>query len=138
MRRWETALWLVLAVMAAYVWYWLYSGGATFLGGVASTSLDWTDWLFGYFATLVGVVAGAAYRSLHSTGRTQRITNFKKLLADIFRSRDLWAGVVASPLVFGMIYRTVDGITLSGLVVVALENGFCCHTVIARIQRRAK
>ena len=87
----------------------------------------------GYLATVAGVILGSAYRGLHPKPTAGgRIDDFGALASDIFRSRDLWAGLVASPLVFGLLYRTLDDAALSGLVVLGLENGFCCHISATR------
>jgi hypothetical protein len=137
MRAVTTLVWIAAAVAAAVAWALLFMGSTTWFGAVAQASpTDWGKLVAGYFATVAGVVLGSAYRALRpkTAAAAARIDNFRVVADDIFRSRDLWAGLVASPLVFGLLYRTLDDAALSGLVVLALENGFCCHTVVSNIR----
>ena len=138
MRGLSWLLWILAAVAAALVWIWLFVGSTSLFGAVAVASpTDWVKLVAGYLATVAGVILGSAYRGLHPKPNAGgRIDNFGALASDIFRSRDLWAGLVASPLVFGLLYRTLDDAALSGLVVLGLENGFCCHTVVSNMRTR--
>lgn len=134
MKYFKPIAWFLAVGCGLVAWYWLYIGGNTFLGGVATTDIDWKGLGVGYVATLFGVASGAAYRTMRSDPKWPGpIADFGELATSVLRSRDLWAGMIASPIVFGLIYRTVEGISLVGLVVVALENGFCCHELISRL-----
>jgi len=131
--------WILLltgALAAPVAWYLLFAGQVPIFGAVAQSGpVNWTTAVIGYVATVAGVILGSAYRALRpNTKSSGQIENFRALSLDIIRSRDLWAGLVASPLVFGLLYRTLDGVTLSGLCVLALENGFCCHTVVSNLK----
>jgi len=95
--------------------------------------------LIGFGATLVGVVLGSAYRHLGRmrAANVETIRNFRRFLSNVFRSVDLWMALVASPLVYGLLVQSATTMAISGLVIVALENGFCCLLVAENITSRA-
>lgn len=133
---------VALAVVALIIgflgWSYLYSGEINFYGAVAgqAQTITWWGLLGGYIATIVGVFVGAGYRAIAGAEvPTGQISDLSETLRQIFRSRDLWAGLFASPLVFGVIFKTADGISLSGLVVIALENGFFCHFIVQQFSK---
>jgi hypothetical protein len=120
-------------------WRFLYTGESGLLGAVAApdTRISTMGLLLGYAATLLGVFMGAGYRHLGGSEQPSgRLTSVRRTFMNILRSRDLWAGIFASPLVFGVIFKTVDGIGLSGLVVIAVQNGFFCHFVIQQLSKK--
>jgi hypothetical protein len=84
--------------------------------------------LIGFAATVAGVVLGSAYRHLARLKErdVQTMGSFRVEALNIARSVDLWMGLVASPLVYGLLIQSLAKMGLAGLVIVALENGFCC------------
>jgi hypothetical protein len=85
----------------------------------------------GFLATLVGVVLGAVYRELRrrqSRGATRIAVG--PFFRDMRGSIELWLGLVGSPMVFALLLRSTEGVDLIGLVIMALENGFCCLIIL--------
>ena len=89
---------------------------------------------YGFCTTLVGVFIGAAYRRLIQL-RDQGITTvkFSKVTKDVFGSIDFHIGLIGSPLVFGLIWQAISDISIAGLTVIALQNGFASHAVLERV-----
>jgi hypothetical protein len=86
-----------------------------------------------FAATIAGVVLGSVYRQireLQARGAV-RIDDFGAFFGDVFRSTDMWLGLVGSPLVYALLLKSSDGMSLPGLITVALENGFCCLLIIS-------
>jgi hypothetical protein len=85
-----------------------------------------------FAATIAGVVLGSVYRQvreLQARG-TPKIDDFGAFFGDVFRSTDMWLGLVGSPLVYALLLKSSDGMGFSGLITVALENGFCCLLIV--------
>jgi len=88
--------------------------------------------LLSFSATILGVVLGSFYRQLRqlqTTGQTS-IKKPRKFVGEMFRSIDMWLGLVGSPIVYALLLQSTSGMTLPGLLLVALENGFCCLIII--------
>ena len=133
MRHWFRPLALfALFVIGACGWWFMVHQDRHVFGGIVSgqPAIDWRVAILGYAATILGVTLGAFYRRLR--GQTT-INNFHCFFKQTLRSTDLWAGYCASPLVFGLVLLTTSGVTLAGLIVIGLQNGFCCHVVIERL-----
>lgn len=94
--------------------------------------------LIGFAATLAGVLLGSTYRNLARmrAANVETIRNVGRFTSNVLRSVDLWMGLVASPLVYGLLVQSATSMALPGLVVVALENGFCCLLIAENITRR--
>ena len=131
---------VILALAAIIGGFWGFSAIVTreleIFGALAEdkSTLNWMHILIGYTATVVGVISGAGYRTV-ANGELQPNGRIKiqTMLSDVFHSRDLWAGLFASPLVFGVLYTTANGLDWLGLIVIAVENGFFCHFTIAQL-----
>ena len=94
------------------------------------------DYVYAYLATVIGVFLGSFYRGLSALriSGTRRVPS--GFAAARLRSVDLWLGLVASPIVFVFLLRTTDGMSLPGLIIVGLENGFCELVVIESLMQR--
>jgi hypothetical protein len=94
--------------------------------------------LVGFAATLFGVLLGSAYRQLARLRESgvQRLASVRSFGVDLVRSVDLWMGLVASPLVYGLLVQSAEMMATSGLVIVALENGFCCLLVVENFLKK--
>jgi len=88
--------------------------------------------MLSFSATIAGVVIGSTYRqlrALQAAGLTT-IPNARVFLSDLSRSIDLWLGLVGAPIVYALLLQSTDGMSLPGLLLVALENGFCCLLIV--------
>lgn len=94
--------------------------------------------LIGFAATLLGVLLGSTYRHLARmrAANVETIRSVGRFTSNVLRSVDLWMGLVASPLVYGLLVQSATSMELPGLVIVALENGFCCLLIAENIARR--
>ncbi|NEN94556.1 MAG: hypothetical protein F6K50_03145 [Moorea sp. SIO3I7] len=85
----------------------------------------------GYITTTVGVVLGSGYRELQRRIRKGEATiSPRKFLKYLAQSTDLWLGLFGSPLAFALLWNSIEAISPGGLVVTALENGFCCTILV--------
>jgi hypothetical protein len=86
--------------------------------------------LLSFSATVLGVMLGSFYRQLRALpSGTVIINDLGAFISQVFHSVDLWLGLAAAPLVYALLLKATSGMALSGLVVVALENGFCCSLI---------
>jgi hypothetical protein len=86
----------------------------------------------GYIATAAGAFLGTVYRELSARQRRGEtiIESPVSFLGELLRSINLWMAMTGSPIVFALLLKTTSGMGLSGIVVVALENGFSCLLVL--------
>ena len=100
-----------------------------------------TNWLstissaaYGFVMTLVGVFIGATYRRLiELRGKGTTSARLSLVFKDVLRSIDFHIGLVGSPLVFGLIWQAIGDISVAGITVIALQNGFTSHAVLERV-----
>lgn len=96
---------------------------------------DWMSFAltagYGFVVTLVGVALGAAYRRLVKLGTsgTDRIKPLQ-LASDVINSVDFQIGLVGAPIVYGLLWQSISDIHLSGLTIIALQNGFTSHAIL--------
>jgi hypothetical protein len=84
--------------------------------------------------TLIGVFIGAAYRRLiEMRGKGVATVKFHRLATEVLRSIDFHIGLIGSPLIFGLIWQAIDDISIAGITVIALQNGFASHAVLERV-----
>lgn len=84
--------------------------------------------------TLFGVTLGALYRrlvELRESGR--RTVSFKVLLRQVFASIDFKIGLVGAPIVFGLLWQAIADVSLPGMLIIALQNGFTSHAILREI-----
>jgi hypothetical protein len=87
---------------------------------------------FSLVSTIAGVILGSLYRQLRQlqAAGTLIITNFSNFASNLLRSVDLWLGLAGSPIVYALLLQSTNGMSLPGLLLVALENGFCCLLIV--------
>jgi len=93
--------------------------------------------IYGYLVTLAGVIIGSAYRQLQQLrekGETT-IKDIPTFIRSVFYSIDLWTGLLGSPIVYALLWKSIDNGSVSGLTIVALQNGFCCTVIISNFTR---
>jgi hypothetical protein len=101
----------------------------------SATAPKWTSTLltagYGFCLTLIGVALGATYRRLIKL-RTAGVDKVavRKLLGDVFTSVDFYIGLVGAPIVYGLLWQSLADISLAGLSIIALQNGFTSHAII--------
>jgi hypothetical protein len=85
-----------------------------------------------FSATIAGVILGSFYRELRAL-RAKGVTtieNPRSFIGTMSRSVDMWLGFAGSPIVYALLLKATDGMSLPGLLAIALENGFCCLIII--------
>lgn len=88
--------------------------------------------ILSFLATIAGVILGSLYRELRNRqakGETE-IPDLGLFFGSMVRSVDMWLGFAGSPIVYSLILKATDGMSLPGLLVVALQNGFCCLIIV--------
>jgi hypothetical protein len=132
--RWSAVAGLLLGLTG----YWLLAGpSARMFGGLGDpegAALPLPAWVIGYLVTLAGVVLGAGFRRVlrvQTDGKQQ--VNVTRLAREVFRSTDLWLGLLGSPLLFALIVKTLAGLDMPGIVAVSLQNGFFCATLVTEL-----
>ncbi len=88
---------------------------------------------------LLGVLGGRLHRALRESSASGPITkDFKQVVSEVFKSSELYAPLIASPLVYAVVYAvTRDQPDLVIASLLAFENGFFCDTVLARRSQSA-
>jgi hypothetical protein len=128
-----------LAILGAVAWYGLNKIDGNPLGGVATPDGGNAFVVaYGYVMTVLGVLLGSAYRQLEKLRALKQthIESFTTLASDVIRSIDLWMSLLASPIVFALIWKTMDRTSYSSVTIVALENGFACLAVVTAFLKR--
>jgi hypothetical protein len=123
----------LIAIVAGYVIYSFMAPRASSFGFFEGAENGHTiRFMISFLATIVGVLLGSIYRelkSLQSRG-VAKISSLTTFFVDIGRSIDLWIGLAGSPIVYSLVLQSTNGMSLPGLIVVALQNGFCCLVVL--------
>lgn len=83
-----------------------------------------------FLATVLGVIIGSAYRGLRELSDRGIKELPKGWFASRFQSVDMWLGLIASPIIYALLLRASDGMSLPGQIILALENGFCALIII--------
>lgn len=126
--KWLGALFIsiVCAAVGFAIYWWIVIPREHGLFAVEDREL--TKLLVGFGATVAGVVLGSAYRHLARLKERgiETMESFRAHAGIIVRSVDLWMGLLASPVVYGLLLQSLAEMGQAGLVIVALENGFCC------------
>jgi hypothetical protein len=65
-----------------------------------------------------------------------RITNVPLFFKNVFTSIDLWMGLFGAPIVYALLWKSLEGGSVAGLTVIALQNGFCCTVIIANLMKK--
>ena len=127
---------VILIVGGAVGFYWI-AGREPLVFGLNETPQ--TQGLpviaYGYAMTFIGVILGSAYRELQARrarGETH-LKNVSKFVRDVFRSIAFWMSACGSPIVYALLWKSLEGEGVAALTIVALQNGFCCTIIIERI-----
>jgi hypothetical protein len=94
--------------------------------------------LYGYAVTLTGVLIGSVYRALQGLKEKdiKSVGDPGTFLKTMLSSVDLWMSVCGSPIVYALLWKSLDGGNIAGLTVIALENGFCCTMILNNFMKR--
>lgn len=132
----RVAVGVTLAAIGFVVTYYLISNQPLRFGAnEAPQQQGWLIILYGYVVTVVGVLLGAVYRGLQlqrQQGSTS-VENPKAFARGILLSIDLWMSLCSSPIVYALIWKSLEGGNAGGLTIIALQNGFCCQTVLSSL-----
>jgi len=124
----------LLAVSGFIIWWYLAQPRQLQFGAqVIPAQGNYFIIAYGYLVTLAGVIIGCSYRQLQKL-RDAGESNIQKpglFLKQIASSIDLWMGIFGSPIVYALLWKSIDGGNISGLTVIALQNGFCCTLIIS-------
>jgi hypothetical protein len=128
---------VLLAAVSATVWWYLVQPRQLQFGAqvVPANGNIWVV-IYGYVLTLIGVCIGTAYRELQKlkqAGQTQ-IPNARHFINSLLTSIDLWMGLIGSPIVYALLWKSLDQGDISGLSVIALQNGFCCTLILSNLK----
>jgi hypothetical protein len=79
-------------------------------------------------ATVAGVILGSVYRRLRRLQAQGKdiVEDIPAFFSSAFRSIDMWLALVSAPIVYALLLQSTDGMSLPGMLLVALQNGFCC------------
>jgi hypothetical protein len=133
-------LFLPLALVISFaIWWKLIDQHEQIFGAQAIPFHNsWWFVVYGFVITLVGVFLGSTYRQLQALkekGETQ-IKDIGAFFRTVLMSIDLWIGIVGAPIVYALLWKSMETVSVAGLTVVALQNGFCCTLVIANLVRQ--
>lgn len=115
---------------------WTVSDDPARLGANGSTEdTKLLNYLVGFSLTIIGVVGGTVYREAFNLRRAgiNVVTSYKSFFSKVFKSTDLIMGLAGSPLIFALLLDAMSGISITGLIVVALQNGFACSAIVGTI-----
>jgi hypothetical protein len=135
----KVTLFVALACIGFLVWRYLVTAQPLQFGANETPETQGLGTvLYGYLVTLVGVVLGSAYRELQARkerGETQ-IANVPSFAKSVLLSIDFWTSLCGSPIVYALLWKSLQGGNMAGLTVIALQNGFCCTMVISTFLKR--
>jgi len=135
----KVGLYIVLAGVGFAAWrYIIIQQPLRFGANEAPQTQNLGIVIYGYVVTLIGVLLGSVYRELQT--RKERgessIGNVSEFLKSVFLSLDMWMSLCGSPIVYALIWKSLDGGNTGGLTVIALQNGFCCTMLLSNLLKR--
>jgi len=78
-------------------------------------------------AMLAGIVSGTLHSRLSAVERP----NVREVFSSIWRDGELWKSLLASPIVFGVVYALLaESHDVVMAIVFSFQNGFFCKTVL--------
>ncbi|MER8640189.1 hypothetical protein [Mesorhizobium sp. M1365] len=141
----NTANWKIAATVAAIVIgftsYWFLAPRGQSFGMFEAVDGGGTiRFALSFAATIAGVICGSFYRELKAMKEMgmPQIPNLRLFFASTFRSVDMWLGLAGAPIVYSLLLKATDGMSLPGLLTVALENGFCCLIILNGVVGKAE
>lgn len=143
MKNWKVALRLVAYLALAVAGFLIFKHLATrqplrFGANEAPATQNIGVVFYGYLVTLVGVLLGSAYRELQARrdrGDTQ-LKSVSEFAKSVLRSIDFWLSLCGSPIVYALLWKSLEGGSQAGLTIMALQNGFCCTMVVGALLKR--
>jgi hypothetical protein len=143
MKNWKVALRIILYLALAVAGFLIFNHLATrqplrFGANEAPETQKIGVIFYGYGITLIGVVLGAAYRELQARrekGETQ-LASVTGFATSVLRSIDFWLSLCGSPIVYALLWKSLEGGNQAGLTIMALQNGFCCTMVVGALLKR--
>lgn len=86
---------------------------------------------YGFAITLFGVLLGAAYRRLVKLrGEGVETIGALTMIKTVLTSVDFQIGIVGAPIIYGLLWQSLADVSLVGLTVIALQNGFASHAIL--------
>jgi hypothetical protein len=139
MRALQAAAAVVLLIGGVAVYYWL-AGNQPLAFGLNETPKPQSAAViaYGYAVTIAGVILGSTYRELQAKRARgiQRIDGIGPFVRDVFLSIDFWMSACGSPIVYALLWKSLEGGGTAALTIVALQNGFCCTVMLDRLTRQ--
>jgi len=132
-RPWQAVILVGTAIIVGLVAYWYLAPRETSFGMFDEDGATGNfRFALTFIATLIGVALGSIYRELKDLQAQgiRTIPELKPFFSEVGRSTDLWLGLAGSPIVYGLLLQASNGMSLPGLIVVALQNGFCCLVIV--------
>jgi len=136
MKAFRGAAAVVLMVVGIGVYYWMTHREVLAFGmNEAPTQQGFAVIAYGYLLTVAGVILGSAYRELQARRARgeQRLSNVGGFVRDVFLSIDFWMSACGSPIVYALLWKSLEGGSVAALTIVALQNGFCCTVIVDRL-----
>jgi hypothetical protein len=90
---------------------------------------------YGYLITLIGVLLGSFYKKMQemkAAGETS-IKSVRDFFKSMVRDLNLWMALCASPIVYALVVKAADGLSIPSFTFIGLENGFFCLSIITAI-----
>lgn len=86
---------------------------------------------YGFAVTLFGVLLGAIYRRLVKLrGEGVEAIGPLAMVKTVLVSIDFQIGIVGAPIIYGLLWQSLADVSLVGLSVIALQNGFTAHAIL--------
>jgi hypothetical protein len=137
--KYKILLFILAIVVSFGIWMTLINQHQQAFGAQAIPFHNsWWFIAYGFIVTMIGVFLGSTYRALQALkekGETQ-IGKVSAFFHSILTSIDLWIGIVGAPIVYALLWKSMETVSVAGLTIVALQNGFCCTLIIANLMRR--
>lgn len=127
---------IISTLIGLYGFVSLAPSGSVQFGAVGEAEIaPWFRYLFAFSLVLAGVFLGSMYRKaveLKNQNLTQ-ILSFKLFLRGTLRSIDFVISLAGAPVVFALILQQAPNISLIGLAMIALQNGFVSPIIIGSV-----
>jgi hypothetical protein len=123
-RPWQAVILVGTAIIVGLVAYWYLAPRETSFGMFDEDGATGNfRFALTFIATLIGVALGSIYRELKDLQAQgiRTIPELKPFFSEVGRSTDLWLGLAGSPIVYGLLLQASNGMSLPGLIVVALR-----------------